>query len=724
MVAALRRRRRRRSRIMIRCFYSRNFLRVAIRSLFPETLFDDKSVAALEMKIKKLMPMDAESRRLIDWMEKGVYDTLQKKYLKTLLFCICEEEGGTVIEEFSFSFSYRKTNSEEDTMCMSCRVSKKSSTTFKSNAAEVTPDLMRRSACKMIRTLLSLMRTLDPTQEERTILMKLLYYDDVTPEDYEPPFLKCCAGNEGINIWSKNPLKMEVGNVNSKHLVLALKVKSVHDPCNDNNANSGDDGMGLDNESEQNDDFSDTEVRPSEADRYIVAPNDGNLREHGTISEDDTQDAAHEEELTAQVREWICSRDIGTINVSDVLSNFPDISMELVEGNAAKWFCVLIGLILQNSEILNKLFQDCVLSRAGKDGYTINKPADPKTPHKPAGGTKTSSADLMYMKALYHVLSVNYVTIAKLQGKLDGQAKRNTVRKLIEKMVQDGYVKNSTNRGLGRAVIHSEATNRKLLEIKGMLKSNGCEPMAIDTNADRANFERKDVLTGDLTCSLDPPTKFIDEDPSRAPATLHELQPSSLHMLRASSAATSKPVHNYVKWSLSGTAKEVQENHEVCSGHFRLWHYVNGCRLNAEELYGPGKILYTTALDSTFHYGVECEDLSTGELDSTTFTIDGREAWCYGFENQYGFFEFNHARIPYMYGARNWKMLNFGGAYYVEELTPMGLENMELGLESVRKACKVASRYRGEIPAPKEVQIACGILIAYTCIISKLPVPS
>lgn len=26
------------------------------------------------MKIKKLMPMDAESRRLIDWMEKGNVD--------------------------------------------------------------------------------------------------------------------------------------------------------------------------------------------------------------------------------------------------------------------------------------------------------------------------------------------------------------------------------------------------------------------------------------------------------------------------------------------------------------------------------------------------------------------------------------------------------------------------------------------------------------------------
>lgn len=97
------------------------------------------------MKIKKLMPLDAESRRLIDWMEKGigkwqsallsmnfqlvsdaqwrflgllgygiykiyfsvwaissgVYDALQKKYLKTLLFCICEDVEGPMIEEYS-----------------------------------------------------------------------------------------------------------------------------------------------------------------------------------------------------------------------------------------------------------------------------------------------------------------------------------------------------------------------------------------------------------------------------------------------------------------------------------------------------------------------------------------------------------------------------------------------------------------------------------------------
>ncbi|RWW34171.1 hypothetical protein GW17_00001071, partial [Ensete ventricosum] len=62
---------------------TRNLLRIAIfnisyiRGLFPEKYFSDKSVPALEMKIKKLMPMDAESRRLIDWMEKGNVDPIR-----------------------------------------------------------------------------------------------------------------------------------------------------------------------------------------------------------------------------------------------------------------------------------------------------------------------------------------------------------------------------------------------------------------------------------------------------------------------------------------------------------------------------------------------------------------------------------------------------------------------------------------------------------------------
>ncbi|KAI3852100.1 hypothetical protein MKW98_020099 [Papaver atlanticum] len=133
------------------------------------------------MKIKKLMPIDAESRRLIDWMEKGVYDALQKKYLKTLLFCISEAIDGPMIEEYAFSFSYSNSDSEEVMMNISRTGNKKQGATFKSNGnTDITPNQMRSSACKMVRTLVQLMRTLDRMPEERTILMKLLYYEDVT----------------------------------------------------------------------------------------------------------------------------------------------------------------------------------------------------------------------------------------------------------------------------------------------------------------------------------------------------------------------------------------------------------------------------------------------------------------------------------------------------------------------------------------------------------------
>ncbi|KAH7684974.1 The spindle assembly checkpoint protein mad2 protein [Dioscorea alata] len=146
---------------------TRNLLRIAIynisyiRGLFPEKYFNDKSVPALEMKIKKLMPMDAESRRLIDWMEKGVYDALQKKYLKTLLFCICEEINGPMIEEYAFTFNYASSNGQEVFMNVSGSGNRKNSATFKSNSTDITPDQMRSSACKMVRTLVQLMRTLD-----------------------------------------------------------------------------------------------------------------------------------------------------------------------------------------------------------------------------------------------------------------------------------------------------------------------------------------------------------------------------------------------------------------------------------------------------------------------------------------------------------------------------------------------------------------------------------
>ncbi|KAF6161465.1 hypothetical protein GIB67_009344, partial [Kingdonia uniflora] len=295
---------------------TRNLLRIAIfnisyiRGLFPEKYFNDKSVPAL-----------------------GVYDALQKKYLKTLLFCVCEAVDGPMIEEYAFSFSYSNCDSQEVLMNINRSGNKKQGTTFKSNTLmDITPNQMRSSACKMVRTLVQLMRTLDRMPEERVIVMKLLYYDDVTPLDYEPPFFKCCSEKEANNPWMKKPLKMEVGNVNSKHFVLALKVKSVLDPCEDENDDiqeEEDVSLGVDSVQMADSSDSDSEVHSPEEDNYIVAPiaKKSLPEENGMVDEDNTQNAEEDEQQLARLRDWMESYHIDTVELTDVLSNFPDISM-------------------------------------------------------------------------------------------------------------------------------------------------------------------------------------------------------------------------------------------------------------------------------------------------------------------------------------------------------------------------------------------------------------
>ncbi|KAL2507602.1 DNA-binding HORMA family protein [Forsythia ovata] len=481
---------------------TRNLLRIAIfnisyiRGLFPEKYFNDKSVPALEMKIKKLMPTDAESRRLVDWMEKGVYDALQKKYLRTLLFCICEAVDGPIIEEYTFSFSYSNSDSQEVSMNINRNGTKEGGTFNCNSNTEITPSQMRSSACKMVRTLIQLMRTLDKMPEERTILMKLLYYDDVTPVDYEPPFFRGCTEEEAHNPWTRSPLKMQVGNVNSKHFVLALKVKSVLDPCEDENDDQDDVSLGGDSPRRDENSESDSEISNSDDDQYIVAPVEKKQTREDNIAvdEDDTQDPEKDLQQLGRVKDWIRSYHLDTVELTDVLSNFPDISVVLIEAVMNN-----LELFLLVAEIMDKLVKEGVTTRASAESYNIKKQKRANFKSQKSdyefdavkeemegqtvandGKAGVIGVDHMYMKALYHALPMNYISVAKLQSKLEGEANPTIVRKLIDKMTRDGFVEAKSNRRLGKRVIHSDLTKKMLIEVKKALLD--VDDMSLDAN--------------------------------------------------------------------------------------------------------------------------------------------------------------------------------------------------------------------------------------------------
>ncbi|XP_073282755.1 meiosis-specific protein ASY1-like, partial [Primulina huaijiensis] len=70
---------------------------------------------------------------------------------------------------------------------------------------------------------------------------------------------------------------------------------------------------------------------------------------------------------------------------------------------------------------------------------------------------------------------MNYVSTSKLQSKLEGEANQAAVRKLIDKMIQDGFVEVSSNRRLGKRVIHSDLTKKKLNEVKKILDADAMD---------------------------------------------------------------------------------------------------------------------------------------------------------------------------------------------------------------------------------------------------------
>ncbi|KAI3904129.1 hypothetical protein MKW98_021715 [Papaver atlanticum] len=124
---------------------------------------------------------------------------------------------------------------------------------------------------------------------------------------------------------------------------------------------------------------------------------------------------------------------------------------------------------------MDKLVNQNILSRTGKDSYSISKlKCNEKIVMKEEMGVQVNQVgekvqrgndeDYLYMKALYHVLPLAYVTISELQSKLEGEADQAIVRKLLFKMTCDGYVEAESNPRLGSRVIRSESTVKKLIE--------------------------------------------------------------------------------------------------------------------------------------------------------------------------------------------------------------------------------------------------------------------
>ncbi|KAK3727653.1 hypothetical protein RRG08_032612 [Elysia crispata] len=188
------------------CLFVKKLLAVAVsnitylRAIFPEHAFGDKCLEDLNLKILRDESSCPGACQVIKWV-KGCFDALDKKYLKTLIIGIYVDPNKpeSMIESYSFKFTYN-CDGEVDIY----RNNKKISSAYSADATKT-------ATIRLLRTLIILTNTLTSLPENVMLTMKLFYYDDVTPSDYEPPGFR--ASDESAFLFEEETTKIAVGEV-------------------------------------------------------------------------------------------------------------------------------------------------------------------------------------------------------------------------------------------------------------------------------------------------------------------------------------------------------------------------------------------------------------------------------------------------------------------------------------------------------------------------------
>ncbi|XP_045400915.1 HORMA domain-containing protein 1 isoform X2 [Lemur catta] len=172
-----------------------------LRGIFPECAYGTRYLDDLCVKILREDKNCPGSTQLVKWM-LGCYDALQKKYLRMVVLAVYSnpEDPQTISECYQFKFKYTTNGPAMDF------ISKNQSNESSMSSADT-----RKASILLIRKIYVLMQNLGPLPSDVCLTMKLFYYDEVTPPDYQPPGFK--DGDCERVIFEGEPMYLNVAEV-------------------------------------------------------------------------------------------------------------------------------------------------------------------------------------------------------------------------------------------------------------------------------------------------------------------------------------------------------------------------------------------------------------------------------------------------------------------------------------------------------------------------------
>ncbi|XP_068109351.1 HORMA domain-containing protein 1 isoform X2 [Hyperolius riggenbachi] len=181
-----------------------------LRGLFPEYAYGTRYLEDICVKILREDKSCPGSTQLVKWM-LGCYDALQRKYLRMVVLAIYTsvDDPQTITECYQFKFKYTPSGPVMD-------FSSNKGTTM-SACSDV-----KKASILLVRKLYVLMQNLGPLPNDVCLTMKLFYYDEVTPMDYQPPGFK--EGSCDAMMFEGEPTYLNVGQVATPFHTLKVRV--------------------------------------------------------------------------------------------------------------------------------------------------------------------------------------------------------------------------------------------------------------------------------------------------------------------------------------------------------------------------------------------------------------------------------------------------------------------------------------------------------------------
>ncbi|XP_067263352.1 HORMA domain-containing protein 1 [Chanodichthys erythropterus] len=171
-----------------------------LRGLFPEKAYGPKYVGELKVLILREHSCPG-AQQIVQWLQ-GCFDALQRRYLRMVLLSIyCDPDNPQKVTEcYQFKIKYTEKGPQMD---------------FESkNGQSLTKmacDNTQKSSMLLVRKLYMLMQNLGPLPDDVCLNMKLFYYDEVTPQEYQPPGFK--DDDNRTVIFEREPVNLTMGEV-------------------------------------------------------------------------------------------------------------------------------------------------------------------------------------------------------------------------------------------------------------------------------------------------------------------------------------------------------------------------------------------------------------------------------------------------------------------------------------------------------------------------------